>query len=80
MSLRVTCRDHHAQLAVSRDGRRTWQTIANGVDVSQLHHNRYGQFLSLRIGLLAAGQNNVTFSHFTYTGLDKLGCVSEKSK
>ena len=70
MSLRITCRNNHAQLTVSTDKRKTWQTIANDVDVSQLHHNRYGQFLSLRIGLIAAGQNSVTFSHFTYKSLD----------
>ena len=70
MSLRITCRNNHAQLAVSTDGRKTWQTIANDVDVSQLHHNRYGQFLSLRIGLLAAGSGRTAFGQFAYKNLD----------
>ncbi len=70
MSLRITCRNNHAQLAVSTDKRKTWQTIANDVDVSQLHHNRHGQFLSLRIGLLTAGSGRTTFGQFNYKNLD----------
>lgn len=66
MSVRITCRGNHAQFDISTDGRRSWQCVAGDVDVSHLHHNHYGQFLSLRIGLLAAGEDKSTFSRFTY--------------
>lgn len=79
MSVRLTNRQNHVQLAVSTDGRKTWHTLANDVDATQLHHNKYGQFLSLRIGLLSAGSGATTFSHFTYRSLDNLGYTLSSS-
>lgn len=69
VSLRLTNRSNRVALAISRDRRRTWQTIADGIDVSELHHNRLGSFLSLRIALLAAGKSRTTFTRFDYRRL-----------
>ncbi len=69
VSVRLTNRCNRMTLSVSRDGRRTWQVVASNIDVSQLHHNRLGSFLSLRLALLANGSGRTTLSHFTYRGL-----------
>lgn len=69
LSVRLTNRCNRMTLSVSRDSRRTWQVIASDIDVSQLHHNRLGGFLSLRLGLLATGNGRTTLSNFTYRGL-----------
>lgn len=52
-------------LLASRDGR-TWETIRDGIDVSQLHHNRFKGFFALRPGLVASGSGEVRYAHFTY--------------
>jgi xylan 1,4-beta-xylosidase len=41
-----------------------------GMEVSSYHHNAFGQFLSLRVGLYAAGDGEVVYRNFTYQGLD----------
>lgn len=50
---------------VSNDGRQ-WKTIAEGIDVSSLHHNNYKGFYALRIALTAYGNGKATFRKFTY--------------
>lgn len=50
---------------VSNDGKR-WKTIAEGIDVSSLHHNNYKGFYALRIALTAYGNGKATFRKFTY--------------
>lgn len=66
VTVRLTNRSNRMTVAVSLDGRRTWRVLASDIDVSQLHHNRLGGFLSLRIALLAAGKGRTTFKHFEY--------------
>lgn len=39
------------------------------MEVSGLHHNVFGGFLSLKVALFAAGPGQVRFRHFTYRGL-----------
>lgn len=46
-----------------------WKKIENSVEVSALHHNVLGGFLSLRIGLCSMGEGTVKFKNFTYTPL-----------
>ncbi len=68
-TLSIRNRRGHAEFAVSLDTRRSWQVIATDLDVSTLHHNRYGQFLAQRIALLAAGSASTQFARFTYKAL-----------
>jgi beta-xylosidase len=49
----------------SRDAN-SWRTIRTGVDVSEMHHNRFKGFFALRPGLLAAGSGSVRFNRFQY--------------
>jgi beta-xylosidase len=43
-----------------------WNKIANSIEVSALHHNVLGGFLSLRLGLCSVGDGIVRFKNFTY--------------
>ena len=52
-------------LLASRDGA-DWVTIRSGIDVSQMHHNRFKGFFALRPGLIAAGSGDVHFNQFRY--------------
>ncbi len=69
VSLRLRNVQGRCEAAISTDGRKTWTVIADDIDAAGLHHNRYGQFLSLRIALLAAGEGSQQFARFTYTAL-----------
>ena len=69
-AIRIRNRRGKAEFAVSTDNRRTWQVLSSLLDASTLHHNRYGQFLSLRVALLAAGPGTTQFARFTYKALD----------
>ena len=53
-----------------------WYTDSDGVwirhpwqmEVSGIHHNVFGEFTALKVGLLAAGEGSATYSDFTYRG------------
>ncbi|MEK8033840.1 family 43 glycosylhydrolase [Ideonella sp. DXS29W] len=66
--LRVTYRDHVAHFAHSTDGV-TWKPHPWQMEVSGLHHNVFGGFLSLRIALFSAGRGEARFQDFVYRGL-----------
>ncbi|MEO7989826.1 MAG: family 43 glycosylhydrolase [Chryseolinea sp.] len=46
-----------------------WNKIENSVEVSGLHHNALGGFLSLRLGLCSMGDGAVGFKNFTYKSI-----------
>ena len=50
---------------VSKDGEE-WAVLAGDMDVSSLHHNNYGGFYALRVGLFSAGKGSAGFSRFRY--------------
>jgi beta-xylosidase len=52
-------------IAVSKDGKK-WTSLTDGLDVSALNHNNYGEFCSLRVALLSAGGGSAGFSRFSY--------------
>jgi hypothetical protein len=43
-----------------------WTSLIENLDVSGLHHNKYGGFYALRIGLLSAGKGQARFNQFRY--------------
>lgn len=62
--------DHHVvTYHYSRDEGRTWTRLDTRMEVSGIHHNVFGGFLSLRIGLYSAGEGSVEFSDFSYRAL-----------
>lgn len=50
----------------SFDDGATWTKYDKVVDVSGMHHNTFGGFVSLRVGLDAAGGGTATFRRFVY--------------
>ncbi|MDP4209377.1 MAG: family 43 glycosylhydrolase [Bacteroidota bacterium] len=46
--------------------KQNWDTICSGLDVSDMHHNKYHRFFALRPGLMAAGNGEVKFNDFEY--------------
>ena len=52
-------------VSVSNDGKR-WETIADSIDVSTLHHNNYSGFFALRPALCVTGAGTTEFKNFKY--------------
>ena len=53
----------------SHDGGRTWTLHGTRMEVSGIHHNVFGGFLSLRVGLYSTGAGAVKFSDFSYRAI-----------
>lgn len=66
--LKLANRGNRCDMLASGDGK-TWITMESGVDVSQMHHNKFKGFLALRPGLIATGEGHVRFGHFQYKAL-----------
>ena len=66
--LKIINRRDHCDFLAGADGK-TWSTLASGVDVSGMHHNKFKGFLALRPGLMAAGSGVVKFDNFVYRAL-----------
>ncbi|WP_442591983.1 family 43 glycosylhydrolase [Pedobacter sp. AW31-3R] len=67
--LRLENLNHTVNMFYSRDGK-NWMKTENSAEVSALHHNVLGGFLSLRIGLCAMGEGSVKFRNFTYQAIN----------
>ncbi|WGL18400.1 family 43 glycosylhydrolase [Microbulbifer bruguierae] len=67
-SLRIKLLNHNNVVTYhySRDGGETWHLHGHRMEVSGLHHNVFGGFLSLRVGLYSAGDGDVRFRRFRY--------------
>ena len=63
--LRLKNMNNTVDMFYSTDGV-VWIKIENSVEVSALHHNVLGGFLSLRLGLCSMGDGRVIFKNFTY--------------
>lgn len=66
--LKIVNRNNSCELLASADGK-TWTTLQAGVNVSQMHHNKFKGFFALRLGLMAAGSGMVKFNQFHYHDL-----------
>ena len=63
--LRLKNMNHTVDMYYSTNGI-NWNKIENSFEVSALHHNVLGGFLSLRLGLCSMGDGIVRFKNFTY--------------
>ena len=54
----------------SHDDGRTWVLHGLRMEVSGLHHNVFGGFLGLRIGIYSANEGSVVVRDFTYRAID----------
>jgi xylan 1,4-beta-xylosidase len=66
--LKLTNRANVVKFEYSADGR-TWTPHPWQMEVSGFHHNVFGGFLSLRLGLFCAGSGEVRARNFVYRGL-----------
>jgi xylan 1,4-beta-xylosidase len=69
VQLRLTNRENVVTWHYSLDGGKNWKQHYWQMEVSGLHHNVFGGFLSLRVALFSAGAGEVRFRNFTYRGL-----------
>jgi len=69
LRIRITNDSHVVTYHYSRDEGRTWTRLDTRMEVSGLHHNVFGGFLSLKIGVYSAGDGAVRFSDFSYRAL-----------
>jgi xylan 1,4-beta-xylosidase len=67
--LRVTNDNNIVTWHYSHDDGATWSKHEMQMEVSGLHHNVFGGFLSLKIGIYSAGDGSVRLSDFTYRAL-----------
>ena len=67
--IRLTNIDNVITWHSSHDDGKTWVLHGLRMEVSGLHHNVFGGFLSLKIGVYAAGEGSVTLSDFTYRAI-----------
>ena len=67
--LRLTNIEQIVTLSMSFDGGATWRQHGLRMDVSGLHHNTFGGFLSLKLALYSAGTGAATFRDFSYRAL-----------
>ncbi|MEZ4641977.1 MAG: hypothetical protein R3E31_04430 [Chloroflexota bacterium] len=65
MFLRLKNTHNVVDMFYSVDGE-SWSKIENSLEVSAMHHNVLGGFLSLRIGLCSVGNGAVRFRNFIY--------------
>lgn len=64
-TVRLQNQGNNVRIMVGK-GNGAWTTLAENIDVSQLHHNNYHGFFALRIGLLSAGKGSAGFRQFRY--------------
>ena len=71
LRLRVTNEENVLTWHYSIDEGASWQRHGTRMEVSGLHHNVFGGFLALRIGIYAAGDGAARLRGFTYKGLSR---------
>ena len=67
--LRITNVENVITWHYSADAGRTWTRHPTRMEVSGMHHNVFGGFLSLKIGIYCTGDGSVRLSDFTYQAL-----------
>lgn len=63
--LKIVNTKNSCDILVSKN-KLNWETLYSGLDVSEMHHNKYLGFFALRPGLMAAGSGYVKFNDFVY--------------
>ena len=70
MRLRVTNIENVVTYRYSFDEGKTWQLHGLRMEVSGIHHNVFGGFLSLKLGIYSAGEGSIRLSDFKYRALN----------
>ena len=69
MRIRLTNDNNVVTWHYSHDGGKTWVQHGLRMEVSGMHHNVFGQFLSLKIGIYSANEGSIRISDFTYRAI-----------
>jgi len=67
--VRMTNDDHVVTFRYSHDDGKTWVLHGLRMEVSGIHHNVFGGFLSLKVGIYSAGGGSVVLRDFKYRAL-----------
>ena len=67
--MRITSDNQVVTYHYSTDEGKSWQRHPTRMEVSGLNHNVFGGFISLRLGIYAAGKGRATLSDFRYQAL-----------
>ncbi|WP_434028370.1 family 43 glycosylhydrolase [[Pseudomonas] boreopolis] len=68
--IRLTNDHHVVTYHYSHDDGKHWTLYGTRMEVSGMHHNVFGDFLSLRLGIYSAGQGSIRIRDFAYRALD----------
>ena len=71
LRVRMTNNAHVVTFEHSHDDGRSWTLHGTRMEVSGMHHNVFGGFLSLRVGLFAIGKGAVRLRDFRYRALEE---------
>lgn len=63
--LKILNQGNKCTFSASKD-KQNWTILAENVDVSQMHHNKYNGFYALRPALVSAGKGKAHFRQFQY--------------
>lgn len=69
LRMRLTNQDHVVTFHYSMDDGKTWRLHDMRMEVSGLHHNTFGGFLSLKIGIYSAGEGSIVVRDFRYRAI-----------
>jgi xylan 1,4-beta-xylosidase len=67
--IRLTNDRHIVTFHYSHDGGKTWILHGHRMEVSGIHHNVFGGFLSLKVGIYSANQGSILLQNFSYRAL-----------
>lgn len=68
--VRLTNVEHVVTFHYSHDGGLSWTLHGTRMEVSGIHHNVFGDFLSLKLGVYCAGAGQVRLTDFRFLALD----------
>jgi len=66
--LRIKNTNNTVDLFYSLNGKH-WLKIENSFEISGLHHNAFGGFMGVRIGLCSIGEGEVNYKNFKYSSI-----------
>ena len=68
---KLTNNRHVVTYHYSFDNGRTWLLHGTRMEVSGMHHNVFGGFLSLKVALYCTGEGSVTLRDFQYRAIEE---------
>lgn len=69
--VRLTNDEHIVTYEYSHDDGRSWRLHPTRMEVSGLHHNVFGGFLSLKVGIYSASSGGIVLSDFRYRSIER---------